>query len=205
MPESGNHACHWTLRTANLIPWPWPPSRLIWRRESAIPATAGLLVSYNEHGDAVLIITVYIAAIMCVYPGAVILSTGVPSAYGKHTEVWRPRSSYLECHVSAGMSCPVILLMKMFAFHGYDTEANGFSHSLMVCRLLVYASSCVQPFCSNPLDRFWHDTSLSLLTLMQCGPTVRDRPVLTMEHWWELMSDFQYLHCQFQDRDDITY
>ncbi len=24
MPENGNHACNWTLRTPNLIPWPWP-------------------------------------------------------------------------------------------------------------------------------------------------------------------------------------
>ncbi len=49
MPENGNHACHWTLRTPNLILWPWPPSRLIWRLESAIPATAGLLV-LRTHG-----------------------------------------------------------------------------------------------------------------------------------------------------------
>ena len=44
MPENGNDACHWALRTPNLIPWPWSPSRLIWRHESAIPATAWLLV-----------------------------------------------------------------------------------------------------------------------------------------------------------------
>ena len=44
MPENENDASHWTLRTHNWIPWPWPPGRLIWRHESAIPATAGLLV-----------------------------------------------------------------------------------------------------------------------------------------------------------------
>ncbi len=42
--RDGNNACH---RTPNLIRWPWPPRRLIWRHESAIPATAGLLVYLN--------------------------------------------------------------------------------------------------------------------------------------------------------------
>ena len=44
--RDGNHACH---RTPNLIRWHWPPSRLIWRHESAIPATAGLLVFESCH------------------------------------------------------------------------------------------------------------------------------------------------------------
>ena len=39
--RDGNHVCH---RTPILIRWPWPSSIFIWRHESAIPATAGLLV-----------------------------------------------------------------------------------------------------------------------------------------------------------------
>ena len=50
MPENGYDACHWTLRTPNSIPWPWPPTELIWFHESVIPAAAGLLVLLPTHG-----------------------------------------------------------------------------------------------------------------------------------------------------------